>query len=193
MKSKILIAAFFLTAASVGLAAETTIELDPQSTSITFVLKATLHSVHGTADATSGSLTLDTESGAMSGEVVVDAVSANTGNNKRDKKMHAKVLRSAQHSRIVLRPHRLDGDLPTAGASDVTLHGDMVVLGQPHEVQIPLHIEIVDGRFTAAADFEVPYVEWGLEDPSTFVLRVAKLVEVKVAAKGSIRGPDSIQ
>jgi polyisoprenoid-binding protein YceI len=189
MKSKILIAVCFLAVASVGPAAEMTIELDPQSSPITFVLKATLHSVHGRANATSGSLILDTESGVMSGEVVVDAVSADTGNKKRDKKMHTKVLRSAEHSRIVLHPRRLDGDLEAAGASDVTLFGEMELLGQSHEVHIPLHIEIVDGRFTAAAEFEIPYVEWGLEDPSTFVLRVAKVVEVKVAAEGSITGP----
>jgi polyisoprenoid-binding protein YceI len=189
MKSIILIAACFLAAASVGPAADMTIELDPQSSSINFVVKATLHSVHGKADAASGSLILDTESGVMSGEVVVDAVSADTGNKKRDKKMHAKVLRSAQHSRIVLRPRRLDGNLATEGASEVTLHGNMVVLGQPHDVHIPLQIEIINGRFTAVAVFDLPYVDWGLEDPSTFVLRVAKVVEVKVAAEGSITGP----
>ena len=124
----------------------------------------------------------------MSGEVVVDAISADTGNTKRDKKMHAKVLRSAEHSRILLRPHRLEGNLATAGPSEVTLHGDMVILGQPHEVHIPLRIEVIDGRFTAEADFEIPYVDWGLDDPSTFVLWVAKVVEVKVVAKGSITG-----
>ena len=187
MKSKSLIAVWFLALASVGPAEEMRIELDPRGSSITFVLKATLHSVHGITDATSGSLALETESGAMSGEVVVDALSADTGNKKRDKKMHAKVLRSAEHSRILLRPHRLEGNLATAGPSDVTLHGDMVILGQPHVIHIPLRVEIVDDRFNAIAEFEVPYVEWGLEDPSTFVLRVAKVVEVTVSAHGTIR------
>jgi len=193
MRSKILFAVCFLAAASVGPAAEVAIELDPRNSSIAFVLQATLHSVQGRADVPSGSLILDTESGVMSGEVVVDAVSAGTGNKNRDKKMHAKVLRSGEHSRSVLRPRRLEGDLASAGASDVTLHGDIVILGQPHEIRLPLRIEVTDGHFTAVADFEVPYVEWGLEDPSTFVLRVAKVVGVKVVAEGTIQGPDSHQ
>jgi len=52
---------------------------------------------------------------------------------------------------------------------------------------IPLRVEIVGGRFTAVSSLEIPYVEWGLEDPSTFLLRVAKVVEVTVAAEGTVR------
>ena len=46
--------------------------------------------------------------------------------------------------------------------------------------------EIADGRFTASTEFEIPYVEWGLDDPSTFVLRVAKEVQVMIEAEGTI-------
>ena len=186
MKSRLLFAMLAIALGSNAPATELTVELDPENTLVSFRLKATLHSVHGTAKATSGSLALDIETGEMTGEVVIDAVSAETGNKKRDKKMHSKVLRSAEHSRIVLRPRRLDGDFATSGPSDVTLLGDMVLLGQPHEISIPLQVEIVDDRFTASAVFEIPYVEWGLEDPSTFVLRVAKEVQVTVEARGSV-------
>jgi len=34
------------------------------------------------------------------------------------------------------------------------------------------------------ARFRVPYVEWGMRDVSSFVLRVAKDVEVSVRAEG---------
>jgi hypothetical protein len=63
----------------------------------------------------------------------------------------------------------------------------MEILGQAHEITIPLKIQIVDDRFTATGDFEVPYVTWGLTDPSTFVLRVAKVVTVSTSAEGTIR------
>lgn len=187
MKPKTLFAVWLLALATVGPAEEMVVEIEPERSSVTFVLQATLHSVHGSAEAISGSLTLDTEIGAMAGEIVVDATSAETGNKKRDKKMHAKVLRSAEHSRIVLRPLRLDGTLATGGPSNVTLLGEMELLGRAHKVHIPLHIEIVDDRFNATAEFELPYVEWGLEDPSSFVLRVGKMVEVTVTARGTIR------
>lgn len=186
MKIAALSALTLLALATPLTAGELQIELDPELTSISFRLQATLHSVHGRAALTAGSLVLNTESGSMTGAVTIDATTAETGNKKRDKKMHAKVLRSAEHSRVVLRPHRLDGDLATAGASDVVLLGKMEILGQSHDIAIPLHIEIENSRFTADGSFEVPYVEWGLEDPSTFVLRVAKVVEITVEATGTI-------
>lgn len=167
-------------------AGELQIELDPELTSISFRLQATLHSVHGSAALTAGSIRLNSESGNMTGAVTVDATTAETGNKKRDKKMHGKVLLTADHQEIVLRTDRLEGELAQQGASDVTLHGAIEILGQSHEISVPLHIEIDSGHFTANLEFQVPYVNWGLEDPSTFVLRVAKDVQVTVEAAGSV-------
>ena len=172
-------------AATPASAEEWLIGMDPQRTSVSFKLKATMHTVHGTA-AASGSLRLNTEGGVMTGEVAIDATTAETGNPKRDKKMHAKVLLTADNPRIVLRARRLEGDLALEGTSEVTLHGKMEILGQSHEISIPLRIQINGGRFTAGAEFEIPYVEWGLDDPSTFVLRVAKEVQVMIEAEGTI-------
>jgi len=181
----------FITLALLALAAPLTagelqIELDPELTSISFRLQATLHSVHGSAALTVGSLGLNTENGSMTGAVTIDATTADTGNKKRDKKMHGKVLLTADHPEIVLQPDRLEGELAQQGASDVTLHGAIEILGQSHVVSVPMHIEIDDGHFTANFEFEIPYVEWGLEDPSTFVLRVAKVVEITIEATGMI-------
>jgi polyisoprenoid-binding protein YceI len=98
------------------------IDLDPALTSITFHLKATMHSVHGSAALTAGSLRLDTENGAMTGAVTIDAAAAETGNKKRDRKMHTEVLLTADHPEIVLRVRRLEGELARQGTSQVTLH-----------------------------------------------------------------------
>jgi polyisoprenoid-binding protein YceI len=168
-------------------AGELQIELDPGLTSISFRLQATLHSVHGSAALVAGSLGLNTESGAMTGAVTVDATTAETGNKKRDKKMHGKVLLTADHPEIVLRTSHLEGELARQGASDVTLHGEIEILGQSHQIDIPSHIEIDGGNFTATFEFAIPYVDWGLEDPSTFVLRVAEVVEVTVTCGGTVR------
>jgi len=167
-------------------ASELQIELDPELTSISFRLQATLHSVHGSAALAVGSLRLNTENGVKDGAVTIDATTAETGNKKRDKKMHGKVLLTADHPEIVLRALRLEGGLAPQGASDVTLHGEIEILGQAHEIRIPSHIEINGDHFTAGFEFAIPYVDWGLEDPSTFVLRVAKEVQITVEAAGTV-------
>ena len=173
----------------VSSAAERRIEVDPLRTDVSFTLKATMHSVHGTAATTSGGFRFDPHTGAATGEIVIDATSAETGNGSRDKKMHRKVLVTADNPRIVLRIRRLEGNLALDGASSVTLHGEIAILGQPHEIAIPLQVEIHGGDFTAHAEFEIPYVKWGLEDPSTFILKVAKEVQVEVRAKGTVLPP----
>jgi polyisoprenoid-binding protein YceI len=190
MKLKTLVTIFVLALSPAATATEIQIDLDPEQTSISFRLQATLHSVHGSTMTSSGVMALDSESGSMTGEVEVDAATAETGNRKRDKKMHAKVLRSVDHPRILLRARRLEGALALEGASNVTLHGEMEILGRAHELSVPLHVNITDGRFTATAQFEIPYVDWGLEDPSTFVLRVAKTVKVSVEAVGDVTAID---
>jgi hypothetical protein len=170
MKNTTSVALALLALAAPLAAGDLQIELDPELTSINLRLQATLHSVRGTAAAASGSMRLETESGIATGEVTIDATTAQTGNKKRDKKMHAKV----------------EGPLAQPGASDVILHGEIEILGLSHEIAIPLHIEIDDGHYTANGEFEIPYVEWGLQDPSTFVLRVAKTVHVTIEAAGTI-------
>ena len=169
-----------------GSAAEWRIEVDPLRTNISFTLKATMHSVHGTAATTSGGFRFNPDTGAATGEIIIDATSAETGNGSRDKKMHRKVLVTADNPRIVLRIRSLEGNLSLEGMSKVTLHGEIEILGQPHEIAIPLQVEIDGEDFTAHAEFEIPYVEWGLKDPSTFILRVAKEVQVTIEIEGTI-------
>jgi polyisoprenoid-binding protein YceI len=190
MKTFPLVGLVLAVAASPSLGGELEINLDAASTSAAFTLGATLHTVHGEATVKSGSFRYQRETGLLTGQVVVDAATADTGNKKRDKKMHAKVLLSGDHPRIVLEAQRLDGELALEGDSDVLLRGDIGLLGLGHEIEIPLHIVIEDGRFEATGVFEIPYVAWGLDDPSTFVLRVAKVVEIAVTATGTISSLD---
>jgi polyisoprenoid-binding protein YceI len=175
-----------LVVASPLAAQDVRVDLNPELTSISFRLQATLHSVHGSAAAVSGWFEINIDSGSAVGHATIDATTAGTGNKKRDKKMHTKVLRTDDYSRIVFRADHFEGDLALSGASDVVLHGKIEILGEPHEIGIPLDIIINDGQFTASGTFEIPYVEWGIKDPSTFILRVAKVVEVNIEAEGTI-------
>ena len=75
-------------------AAERVVTLDPEATEISFALGATMHTVYGSLHLVSGRVQFDDSNGTASGRVVVDALSGNTGNDSRDRKMHAQVLLS---------------------------------------------------------------------------------------------------
>lgn len=189
MLKRIAIFLVILVAVTSVWAADMEVRLDPGATSITFELKATMHTVHGTARLKQGWIQFDPSTGLASGEIVVDATSADTGNGSRDKKMHNKVIRSADFPEIVLRPQRIEGELKGEGASEVTILGTMELVGTSHQMRIPLRVDIEDGRLSVEGRFAVPYVEWGLKNPSTFLLRVSKEVDVVIAATGTIVQP----
>src|SRR5438270_12404451 len=63
-------------------------QLDPQHTGVNFTLGDVLHTLHGTFLVKQGSLTLDPASGTLTGELVVDANSGNSGSGMRELKMH---------------------------------------------------------------------------------------------------------
>ena len=167
-----------------AVAAEIRVHLPPESTTIEFTLKATMHTVHGTATLDRADFTINTESGAATGEAIVAAASADTDNKKRDKKMHGKVLLSDQHPRIVIRAERIEGELDLEGISEIVLVATMELIGADHPVRIPMTVAVDGGTATLDANFSVPYVEWGLVDPSTFLLKVGKEVPVTIHAKG---------
>jgi polyisoprenoid-binding protein YceI len=160
--------------------------LDPSDSTVSFVLGATMHKVKGSFTLISGEVFYDPATGIASGEIVVDARSGDSGNNKRDRDMHRKVLESDSHPTIVLRPERVEGELPTEGDADLRVIASLHLHGRAHSVDIPLTVSVNQESLRLRATFEVPYVEWGLRDPSKFVLRVAKQVTVSVDAIGRL-------
>lgn len=169
-----------------ALASGHVVKLEPSGTKVSFMLKATGHDVEGDFELTDGEIRFDPATGQISGVIEVDARKGETGNNKRDKTMHKKVLESDEYPLFVYRVERMEGTLNETGSSDVTLYGTMTVHGQNHPLAMPTKIEIRDGHVTARATFPVPFVEWGMEDPSFLFLRVAKIVDVVVATEGRI-------
>jgi polyisoprenoid-binding protein YceI len=162
------------------------LEFDAEASEISFVLGATLHSVHGIFQLNRGTIVFNQDTGEASGEIVVDARSGNSDNDKRDRDMHRKVLESETHPDFVFRPDRIDGAIPSSGTTTVTVRGVMTVHGVDHLMEVPVTVTVDGDSVQVTAEFVVPYVEWGLKNPSKLLLRVSKEVEVTVDASGTL-------
>jgi polyisoprenoid-binding protein YceI len=161
--------------------------LDPAQSKVHWTLGTTLHTVHGTFGLKKGSLQLDADRRKASGQIVVDATSGHSGDDSRDKKMHREVLDSAHHGEIVFRPDHVEGKFSEEGACTVQVHGVFVLLGQEHELTVPVQADLAAGHWAGTAKFGVPFIDWGLRNPSNFLLRVDHVVEVELELKGSLQ------
>jgi len=181
-----LLAALALGAGLAAAADPRTLTLDPAETDVSFTLGATLHTVHGSAPLARGVVVFDPDGGAASGEIVVEARLAETGNDKRDRDMHEKVLMTPRFPSVVLRPTRVEGSVPASGKATIIVHGTVELAGRPHEIAVPVEVNVTGNAAAIRAEFELPYVDWGLEDPSKFLLAVDKYVTVTVAGSGTL-------
>lgn len=170
-----------------SLAAPLRLTADPEATEVTFLLDATGHDVEGTMVLQSADLELDPADGHASGEIVIDATRTDTGSEKRDKTMHRKVLESHLYPRIVFTAERFTGELAEGAESTLEVQGTVAIDGEEHPFSLPLTLAVNGETFKAQATLVVPYVEWGMHDPSMFILKVAKEVQVVVAATGAVK------
>jgi polyisoprenoid-binding protein YceI len=178
-----------LAASAPGAGEPLVLKLDTKASRVRFSIDALAHTVHGSFAVSGGELRFDPDTGAASGEVVVDSRSGETGNGSRDKKMHEVVLESARFPQIVFTASRIAGKFEREGASDLQLGGAIAIHGASHPVVLRVHAESRGGALTATAPLTVPFVEWGLEDPSNLLLRIAKQVEVEIEARGALAAP----
>lgn len=167
-----------------ALAAERIVTLDPAASAVTFTLGTTFHEVHGTMVLTAGTIRFDTETGEASGEITVDATRAATGNEDRDETMHAEVLETARFPSIVFRALRVEGVVADPGKSELRIVGMMSLHGADHPMTLSTTVESADGKVRGELAFPIPYVDWGMHDPSFLVARAAKTVDILVRAEG---------
>jgi polyisoprenoid-binding protein YceI len=161
-------------------AQQSTFVIDPAKTEVQYTLDSKLHTIHGTFRLKRGDLRFDTATGKASGELLVDAASGDSGSNARDKRMHAHILESADFPQIAFRPDHVEGTLSPNGKSLLQLHGMFLLHGTVHEMTLPLTVDAADGSYTGSTIFEIPYVKWGLKNPSTLFLRVNDTVRISV-------------
>jgi polyisoprenoid-binding protein YceI len=180
-----LFASWLLLPSLVG-AQQITVDLDPAQTKIRWTLGATMHTVHGTFKLSSGSITFDPQSGAASGEIIVDATSGESGNHSRDQKMHKEVLESQHYPAIIFSPTHVMGKVADRGTSNLQVQGVLHIHGANHDLTLSLPVERSGDTVKASTSFVVPYQDWGMKDPSTFFLKVEKTVSLSISSVGRV-------
>jgi polyisoprenoid-binding protein YceI len=177
--------------AAPAFAQEKALELDPTQSAVHFTLKSSLHTVHGTFTLTSGKVSFDPATGKAAGSIIVSAASGESGNKGRDSKMHKEIIESQRYPEITFALHDIEGRVEMQGDSHVEVKGELRLLGQDHEIVIPVTLRSEGSAVTLDSDFSIPYIAWGLKNPSTFILRASDMVEVNVHASGNWTAADT--
>jgi polyisoprenoid-binding protein YceI len=184
--AKALFLALPLSLVSVAFAQHQTFTVNPDASQVGFALAGSGHHVQGTFHVQSGSIVFDRSTSALSGEIVVAAGSGNSGEPSRDKKMNSDVLDVSSFAQITFDPKSYQGTIAPTGDSSIQVSGVFTLHGTPHDITVPMQIHIDGTNITAKGQFTVPYVKWGLKDPSIFILKVAKEVGIDLNLAGSL-------
>jgi polyisoprenoid-binding protein YceI len=172
--------------APAALAQHQTFAVNPDTSEVKMTLKTTHEVVNGAFHLQSGTVEFDHSTPKMSGSVVVLAGSGKTGNGSRDKKMNKEILQVEQHATVSFEPKSYAGVLAPSGDSTIQVTGIFTLLGAPHEITIPMLIHLEGTTATAKAHFVLPYIQWGLKDPSFMFWKADKEVAIDLFLTGRL-------
>jgi polyisoprenoid-binding protein YceI len=163
-----------------------TFTINPDTSEVKMALKTTHELVNGAFHIQSGSIVFERGAPKMSGSVAVLAGSGKTGNGSRDKRMNKEILRVEQYATISFEPKSYAGVISPSGDSTIQVTGTFTLLGTPHEITIPMMVHLESTTATAKAHFEVPYIQWGLKDPSFLFWKAEKEVAIDLSLNGTL-------
>jgi hypothetical protein len=160
--------------------------VNPDASEVKMTLHTTHEVVNGTFHIQSGSIEFDRSAPKMSGSVVVLAGSGKTGNDSRDKKMNKDILKVDEYTSVSFSPKTCTGTIAPSGDSTIQVSGVFTLLGNPHDLTIPMRIHIDGSKATATAKFVVPYVQWGLKNPSFMFWKAENDVAIDLNLVGQV-------
>lgn len=165
--------------------AETKYDINPAKSQVQFSLGG-FHEVNGVFKVGSGEVTFDRKTGAMTGSIVVEADSGNSGNSARDKNMKHGELHVKKYPTITFAPKQFMGTLNNSGVSTLQVHGIFTLIGKPHPIVVPMTVTIDGNQCTAKGSVVLPYVSWGMKVPKLMFLKEAKTVKVDLTFEGKL-------
>ena len=172
--------------APAAVAQHQTFAVNPDASEVKMTLNTTHEVVNGTFHVQSGSVEFDRSTAKMSGSVVVAAGSGKTGNGSRDKKMYKDILKVEQFAMVSFEPKTYSGTLAASGDSNIQVTGTFTLLGSPHEITVPMQVHLDGASATAKGHFVVPYVQWGLKNPSFLIWKAENDVAIDLNLVGTI-------
>jgi polyisoprenoid-binding protein YceI len=173
---------------SAVVAQATSYEIAPASAAAGFDLEATLHTVHGSTERVTGGVRAEPEpSGALAltGKIEIGAASIATGNEKRDATLHGITLLVGSFPTIVFEPERFEpsGSPGADGANSGTLTGRLTIRGKTRPQSISATLALHNENVAASGTFDVAWPEFGIPDPSFFVVRVKHVAHAHFRAE----------
>jgi polyisoprenoid-binding protein YceI len=172
--------------APAALAQHQTFAVNPDASEVKMKLNTSHEVVNGTFHIQSGSINFDRSASHISGIVIVEAGSGKTGNDSRDKKMNKDILRVDQFATVSFAPKAYSGTVAASGDSTIQVSGVFTLLGTAQDLTIPMQIHIDGSKATAKAQFVVPYVQWGLKNPSFLIWKAENDVAIDLNLIGQV-------
>jgi polyisoprenoid-binding protein YceI len=100
--------------------------------------------------------------------------------------MNKDILKVDQFATVFFTPKTYTGTIAASGDSTIQVSGVFTLLGTPHDLTIPMQIHIEGSKATARAQFVVPYVQWGLKNPSFLIWKAENDVAIDLNLVGQI-------
>jgi polyisoprenoid-binding protein YceI len=156
---------------------------DNTSGNIKFELDSTLHVVPG--DATSFTTELNVEE-KVTGKLVIQAESIQTGIGVRDQRMYDYCLDSKKYPTIVFDVRGITGDVDgfksKQGNGTVNLHGQLSIRSTTRDLVIPATYSWSDAGIALAGKTTVLWTDFGVPDPSIMISKVQPKLELSFDA-----------
>jgi hypothetical protein len=100
--------------------------------------------------------------------------------------MNKDILKVDQYTTVSFAPKAYTGTIAASGNSAIEVSGAFTLLGTAHDLTIPMQIRIDGSKVVAKGQFVVPYVQWGLKNPSFLIWKAENDVAIDLVLVGTI-------
>jgi polyisoprenoid-binding protein YceI len=133
--------------------------------------------------------------GEAQGLIAVDVDSGASGNDSRDGRMKRDLLETARYPLATFEPQKVTGFSATAATQTISVAGSFTLHGSAHPMTLQFAVTLnragpattSPAAATATTSFKIPYVAWGIKDPSIPFVHVEKEVTIDIAARGTLQ------